>query len=442
MKTFPFSVNDPEIRMEFLTRFLPEAIETLDGDARPIWGKMTPQHMTEHLAWIFDLSTGKEETTCNIPEAKQATLKPWLYDDRPFPREVRNPKLPLTPGSLKYPTLREAKVTFRRALDQFIHNTKVNSEYIGTHPVFGRLSMDEWERFHFKHAFGHLVQFGLADYPRGIIMSTQADKAIAFRKLHAEPGTFIIPNPWDIGTARLLARLGFQALATTSAGYAFSIGKQDTKVGRDDMIGHVGAIASATVLPVSADLENGYGDDPNTVAETIRLAAAAGVVGGSIEDSTARPDTPIYEHELAAERIRAAAEAARSLPFPFTLTGRAENYLWGCPDLEDTITRLQAYQEAGADVLYAPGLRTKDEIKAVISSVDRPVNVLMGLQGVLLSLEELSELGAKRISVGGALARTALGAFLRAAREMKEQGTFTFAETAVSYREISAMFDA
>jgi len=273
-------------------------------------------------------------------------------------------------------------------------------------------------------------------------MITQSEKGTAFRQLHAQPGTFIIPNPWDIGTARLLAVLGFQALATTSAGYAFSIGKQDTKVGRDDMIAHVGALAAATTLPVSADLENGYGDDPKTVAETIRRAAAAGAVGGSIEDSTIRPDTPIYELELAAERMRAAAEAARSLAFPFTLTGRAENYLWGRPDLADTIRRLQAYQEAGADVLYAPGLKTKDEMAAVVSSVDRPVNALMGLQGILLSQKELSELGVKRISVGGALARTALGAFLRAAREMKEHGTFTFAETAVSYRELSAMFES
>lgn len=273
-------------------------------------------------------------------------------------------------------------------------------------------------------------------------MITPSEKGTTFRQLHAQPETFIIPNPWDIGTARLLAVLGFQALATTSAGYAFSIGKQDTKVGGDDMIAHVGAIAGATTLPVSADLENGYGDDPKTVAETIRRAAAAGAVGGSIEDATTRLDNPIYELEFATERMRAAAEAARSLPFPFTLTGRAENYLWGRPDLADTIRRLQAYQEAGADVLYAPGLKTKDEIAAVVSSVDRPVNVLMGLQGVLLSRKELSRLGVKRISVGGALARVALGAFLRAAREMKEHGTFTFAETAVSYRDLNAMFES
>ena len=202
------------------------------------------------------------------------------------------------------------------------------------------------------------------------------------------------------------------------------------------------ASRSATDLPVSADLENGFGDSPETVAETIRLAAATGLVGGSIEDSTQRPEHPIYELELAVERIRAAAEVVRTLPFAFTLTARAENYLVGRPDLKDTIKRLQAYQEAGADVLYAPGLTSKQDIVAVVSSVDRPVNVVMGLQGVQLSLEELSEIGVKRISVGSALSRAALGAFLRAAREMKTHGTFTFADEAVSYREISAMFEA
>jgi 2-methylisocitrate lyase-like PEP mutase family enzyme len=273
-------------------------------------------------------------------------------------------------------------------------------------------------------------------------MSTQAEKGAFFRALHAQAQAFIIPNPWDVGTARLLAGLGFQALATTSAGYAFSIGRQDRRVGRDDMIAHVGAIASATDLPVSADLENGYGDAPETVAETIRLAAAAGVVGGSIEDATGRPEDPIYEPRAAAERVRAAAEAARSLPFPFTLTGRAENYLWGRPDRGDTIKRLQAYQDGGADVLYAPGLTRKEDVAAVVRSVDRPVNVLMGLRGVALSLAELSEIGVKRVSVGSALSRAALGAFLRAAREMQEQGTFTFAADAPSHRDVDALFEA
>jgi 2-methylisocitrate lyase-like PEP mutase family enzyme len=271
-------------------------------------------------------------------------------------------------------------------------------------------------------------------------MRTQLEKGSAFRALHQRNRAFIIPNPWDVGTARLLAHLGFEALATTSAGYAFSLGRRDYMIGREEMIAHVGALASATDLPVSADLENGYGDDPETVAQTIRLAAAAGVVGGSIEDTTQRPEDPIFERQFAVERLRAAAEAARSLPFSFTLTGRAENCLWGRPDLKDTIQRLQAYQDAGADVLYAPGLKAKEDIAVVVRSVDRPLNVVMGLQGAGLSLAELSDLGVKRISVGSALCRAALGAFLRAAREMQEHGTFAFADEAVSYRDISAMF--
>ena len=270
-------------------------------------------------------------------------------------------------------------------------------------------------------------------------MSTQAEKAELFRSLHHRDHAFIIPNPWDIGSARILAHLGFEALATTSMGFAFSAGKLDNTVGRDAAIEHVATIASATELPVSADLENGFGDDPKTAAETIRLAAAAGAVGGSIEDATGRKDEPIYDLELAAERVDAAVEAAHSLPFPFTLTARAENYLHGRPNLKDTIARLQAYQAAGADVLYAPGLTTKDDIAAVVSSVDRPVNVVMGLRGIQLSLAELSALGVKRVSVGSTLARTALGAFLRAAREMRERGTFDFAKQAAGTQEISAM---
>jgi 2-methylisocitrate lyase-like PEP mutase family enzyme len=272
---------------------------------------------------------------------------------------------------------------------------------------------------------------------------TQAEKGSAFRALHERDGAFIIPNPWDAGTARLLAGLGFEALATTSAGFAFSVGRRDNTISRDEMLAHVRAVAAATDLPVSADLENGFGDDPEAAAETIRLAAAAGAVGGSIEDSTNRPGgEPIYERRLAAERVRAAAEAAHSLPFPFTLTGRAENYLVGRPDLEDTIERLKAYQEAGADVLYAPGLTSEDDIAAVVRAVDRPVNIVMGLQGCQLSLAELAAIGVKRVSVGSSLSRAALGAFLRAAREMREHGTFTFADEAVSYREISGMFEA
>ena len=273
-------------------------------------------------------------------------------------------------------------------------------------------------------------------------MLTQAEKGKNFRALHERKGAFIIPNPCDVGTARLLAHLGFEALATTSAGYAFTVGQRDNTIGRGKMLRHVAEIVAATDLPVSADLENGFGDNPETVAETIRLAAATGLAGGSIEDSTQHPDHPIYELGLAAERIRAAVEIVRALPVAFTLTARAENYLVGRPNLNDTIKRLQVYQEAGADVLFAPGLANKQDIVSVVSSLDRPVNVIMGLQGVQLSLAELSEIGVKRISVGSALARAAFGAFLRAAREMKEHGTFTFADEAVSYQEISAMFKA
>jgi 2-methylisocitrate lyase-like PEP mutase family enzyme len=272
------------------------------------------------------------------------------------------------------------------------------------------------------------------------MMRSQAEKGTIFRELHQGNRAFVIPNPWDIGTARVLARLGFEALATTSAGFAFSIGQRDNTVGRERMIAHVRDIVGATDLPVSADLENGFGDDPETAAETIRLGAAAGLVGGSIEDSNGSRHDPIYELERAAERVRAAADVAHSLPFQFTLTARAENYLFGRSDLKDTIKRLQAYQEAGADVLYAPGLATKDEIAAVVSSLDRPVNVLMGLAGVRLTLAELSEIGVKRISVGSVLSRVALSAFVRAAEEMRDNGTFTFGDDVISFRDISAMF--
>ena len=272
-------------------------------------------------------------------------------------------------------------------------------------------------------------------------MRTQEEKGNAFRALHEGESAFIIPNPWDIGTARLLAHLGFEALATTSAGYAFSIGQRDQTVGRDKMMTHVREITAATDLPVSADLENGFGDDPEIVAETIRLAAATGLVGGSIEDSTGRRTDPSYDLELAVDRVRAAAEVARSLPFPFMLTARCENYLVGRPDLKDTITRLQAYQEAGANVLYAPGLTNRDDIAAVVSSVNLPVNVLMGLPGVRLNLADLSELGVKRISVGSTLSRVALTAFLRAAREIREHGTFSYADDAEIFQSISSMFE-
>jgi 2-methylisocitrate lyase-like PEP mutase family enzyme len=271
-------------------------------------------------------------------------------------------------------------------------------------------------------------------------MATQAEKGKIFRALHAQDHAFIIPNPWDPGSARILAQLGFEALATTSAGYAFSVGRLDTTIERDKILMHIAEIVTATDLPVSADLENGFGDEPVTVAQTIRLAAATGLVGASIEDMIRSPENEVYELEFAAERIRAAAEVAHSLPFPFTLTARAENFIVDRPDLSDTIARLQAYQEAGADVLYAPGLSTKEEIVSVVGSVDRPVNVLMGLQGLNFNVAELSEFGVKRISVGAALSRAALGALFRAAHEMKTHGTFGFVDEAVSSKEINAMF--
>ncbi|HSP98447.1 MAG TPA: isocitrate lyase/phosphoenolpyruvate mutase family protein [Candidatus Dormibacteraeota bacterium] len=272
-------------------------------------------------------------------------------------------------------------------------------------------------------------------------MRTTAEKSEAFRALHARPGAFVIPNPWDLGSARLLARLGFEALATTSAGAAFAAGERDNCVGRERMLAHVAAIVGATDLPVSADLENGFGDDPETVAETIRLAAATGLAGGSIEDATPRADQPIYPFELAVERVRAAAAVAHAQPHPFLLTARAENFLVGRRDLAETIRRLQAYQEAGADVLYAPGLTSRDDIAAVVAAVDRPLNVLAGLPGLGLDVAALSRLGVKRVSVGSALARAAYGALLRAAEEMRTHGSFGFAAEAVSYRDLSRMFE-
>lgn len=271
-------------------------------------------------------------------------------------------------------------------------------------------------------------------------MATQAEKGKAFRALHERKSTFIIPNPYDVGTARMLTHMGFEALATTSMGFALSIGRQDNDAGRDAVLAHAAALTVATDLPISADLENGFGDAPEVVAETIRLAAKAGLVGGSIEDATERKDYPIYELGQAVDRVRAAVEAARSLPFPFMLTARAENYLHDRRDLQDTIRRLQAYQEAGADVLYAPGLTSKEEIAELVHSVDRPVNVLMGLQGVGLTLADLSAIGVRRISVGSGLYRVAHAAFLRAAREMRDAGTFSiFANEPMSGREIGKL---
>jgi 2-methylisocitrate lyase-like PEP mutase family enzyme len=266
-------------------------------------------------------------------------------------------------------------------------------------------------------------------------------KAQAFYELHHAPMAFIIPNPWDRGSARVLAHLGFKALATTSMGYAFSLGQRDGSLSREETFANAADIAGATELPVSADLENGFGDAPEDAAATIRLSAATGIVGGSIEDSSGNRDAPIYDFSLAVERVHAAVEAAKSLPYKFTLTARAENYLHGRPDLDDTIKRLKAFEEAGADVLYAPGLRNREDIRNVAGAVKRPRNVVMGLQGVQMSLQELSEMGVKRISVGSSLARTALAAFMAGAREMHDQGTFAYAANAAAPKEMTAIFE-
>ena len=271
-------------------------------------------------------------------------------------------------------------------------------------------------------------------------MPTQAEKAKQFQALHLREESFILPNPWDIGTARLLANMGFEALATTSAGYAFSRGLADNCVDREQIILHVAELATATDLPINADLENGFGDTPEIVAETIKMAAQAGAVGGSIEDSINREGDPIYTHDLAVERVRAAVEAARALPFKFMLTARCENYLHGKTDLADTIKRLQAYQDAGADVLFAPGLKTREDIEVLMRSVDRPVNVMMAIQGSTLGQTELGAMGVKRLSVGGSLARVALGAFNRAARELKESGTFGYIDSATPHNELNQIF--
>ncbi len=270
----------------------------------------------------------------------------------------------------------------------------------------------------------------------------QAARAAAFRALHARPGAFVIPNPWDAGSARILAALGFEALATTSAGFANSIGLRDGAASRAQTLDNARAIVAATHLPVSADLENGFGDAPEDAAETIRLGAAAGLVGGSIEDASGDPARPIYDLAHAVERIAAAVEAARALPSGFVLTARAENFLHGRPDLDDTITRLQAFERAGADVLYAPGLPSLEAIRAVCSAVSRPVNVLAGGSGPVVTVAALARAGVKRISVGSAFSRAALGGFIRAAREVREHGTFGFAADALPYAEANGFMPA
>jgi 2-methylisocitrate lyase-like PEP mutase family enzyme len=267
----------------------------------------------------------------------------------------------------------------------------------------------------------------------------QAEKGRRFQALHSRAGAFGLPNPWDAGTARILTSLGFEALTTTSAGLAFALGRPDGAgaVSRDETLANAKAIVGATDLPVAADLENGFGDSPAAAAETIRLAGEAGLVGGSIEDATGDPQRPIYDFNHAVERVAAAVEAARALPFPFVMVGRAENLIHGRPDLDDTIRRLQAFEAAGADALYAPGLTKADDIRTVCTSVRKPVNVVMGLKGGSLSVAELASLGVRRISLGSALSRAAFGAFLRAAREIQDLGTFRFSEDATPYADLN-----
>ena len=271
-------------------------------------------------------------------------------------------------------------------------------------------------------------------------MASQLDKAKAFRALHERPGAFIIPNPWDAGTAKLLAAMGFEALATTSLGVANMLGR--TGVSQDMILDNAREIVAATGLPVSVDLENCGADTPKLASEAIRLAAEAGAVGGSIEDSTGNPKNPIYDFSLALERVQAAVEVGRSLPIPFTLTARAENFLHGRKDLDDTIKRLQAFEAAGADVLYAPGLYDLATIKTVVSALKKPFNLVTGFADPSLTLDELSAAGVKRVSVGGALSRVALAAFLKCVREMKDHGRFSFVREMAPIKDLKEAFAA
>jgi 2-methylisocitrate lyase-like PEP mutase family enzyme len=265
-------------------------------------------------------------------------------------------------------------------------------------------------------------------------MRTQAEKATKFRELHERPGTFIIPNPWDAGTARLLASLGFEALATTSLGLANIHGRGYVSAG--EIIENARMIAAATDLPTNGDLENCGADEPDAAAEMIRRASEAGLAGGSIEDYTGDPANPIYGFNLAVERVYAAVETAKSLPIPFVLTARAEQLIHGSADLDATIQRLQAFEQAGADVLYAPGLRTLEQIRTVVASVSKPVNVVMTHADPSITRDQLAEIGVKRISIGGSGSRFALNAFMTAAREMAERGTFTFVGENPPWKEL------
>src|SRR6059036_1710386 len=254
--------------------------------------------------------------------------------------------------------------------------------------------------------------------------TSQNEKATRFRALHEGPSAFLIPNPWDAGSARILAGLGFQALATSSGAEAGVLGRRDGTVSRDEALAHARAIVMATDLPVSADLEKGFGDEPAVAAETIRLAAGVGLVGGSIEDATGDKDRPLYDIGLATERVAAAAEVARSLPFPFTLTARTENFLRGNPSIDDTIKRLQAFEKAGADVLMAPGLPDLAVVRAVCGAVGRPFNFMAGIKGKSFTVAALSAAGVKRISLATSLYRAAMTGLLSAAKEVREHGTF------------------
>ena len=266
---------------------------------------------------------------------------------------------------------------------------------------------------------------------------SQGEKAARFQALHDRPGAFVIPNPWDAGSARILAGLGFEALATSSGAAAGTLGRRDGQVTREEALAHARAIVAATDLPVSADLEKGFGDAPAVAAETIRLAAEAGLVGGSIEDATGDKNKPLYDLGLAAERVAAAAEAARALPFPFMLTARAENYLRGNPNLDDTIKRLQAFEKAGADVLFAPGLPDLAAVRAVCSAVSKPVNFMVGIKGKSFTVAELTAAGVKRISLATSLYRAAMSRLLEVAREVKDKGTFGYLDQSMATPELN-----
>jgi 2-methylisocitrate lyase-like PEP mutase family enzyme len=271
---------------------------------------------------------------------------------------------------------------------------------------------------------------------------TQHDKARRFRALHEAPGSFVIPNPWDAGSARVLANLGFQALATSSGASAGILGRRDGKVKREEALGQARGIVEATDLPVSADLEKCFGDAPAVAAETIRLAAGVGLVGGSIEDATGDKDRPLFDIGLATERVAAAVEAARALPFPFTLTARTENFLRGNPNLDDTIRRLVAFEKAGADVLFAPGLPDLAAVRTVCSALSKPFNFMVGIKGKSFTVADLTAAGVKRISLATSLYRMAMTGLLDAAREVKDRGTFGYLDRSLATPDLNAFMES